>query len=71
MACCAMPGGCGRPDCYLCTVLPVLFPVQPKKHIDPPRGNEDTAPVRDGLFDYLTKSHDPTFEGRPRVGPHR
>lgn len=24
MACCAMPGGCGNPTCYLCTVIAKL-----------------------------------------------
>jgi hypothetical protein len=26
---CAEPGGCDDPTCYLCTVVPVKFPVQP------------------------------------------
>ncbi len=30
MACCAMPGGCGRPACYLCTVVAKL--PQPISH---------------------------------------
>lgn len=30
MSCCAMPGGCGNPTCYLCTVVAKL--PQPKTH---------------------------------------
>lgn len=32
MACCALPGGCGDPTCYLCSVVSNL--PQPEQHSD-------------------------------------
>lgn len=60
--------------CYMCFVMPFKFP-QPSRAqaaYDPPRRNEEGNPERDGLFDIVDgKSHNPTFERRNRVGPHR
>jgi hypothetical protein len=114
MACCAMPGGCGRVAqmsggtgmvrrkqdglfyCRLCYVLPALFPpivrcptmlvvnVSGRQDqcrlveghpgaCEPPRnGRSEGNPARDGEYDIAAnKSHDPTYEPRRRVGPHR
>jgi hypothetical protein len=49
-----MPGGCGRPDCYLCVVMPTLF-AQP---ID----RREAVAVKNA-----TRDGDPTLAGeRPR-----
>ncbi len=79
MACCAMPGGCGRADCYLCTVVAkglanATWPdYRPADHTE--RASERKRPVnptRDGAPKLAAeKSRNPIFEKRRRVGPHR
>lgn len=37
----------------------------------PSRTKREANPMRDGTADPLDKGHNPTFEQRHRVGPHR
>jgi hypothetical protein len=65
MACCAMPGGCGNPDCYLCTVVANL--PQPETYAE---HVADTNAARDGtptLAAERKRGH-LAFQKRTRAG---
>jgi hypothetical protein len=66
MACCALPGGCGRPDCYLCVVMPQKFP-QPVHHTEAAAVKNATRDGAPTLAAARTRGH-LAFRKRPRAG---
>lgn len=47
MACCAMPGGCNNPTCYMCVVMPKKFPKQPPTSAELDRRKSERAELRE------------------------
>lgn len=61
-----MPGGCGRPDCYICVVMPTKF-AQPQTYTE--RAAEKNA-TRDGdpKLAAERKRGNLAFQKRTRAG---
>jgi len=68
MACCAIAPGCGRVNCYLCTVVALL--PQPLSLLDRQK-QDDTNATRDGDPKLAgERKRNPIFTKRNRLGPN-